>query len=221
MKIRISNPQSEGVYQGSKWLKVPVLCDAEELGDLFDGSFSIVPLTGLFDGNTLDPARFLSTYSDWIERLKKGKIPSDAELRQILACAWVDDLQSVWLQEIPNKGYLAKIKEPQVLVQAHYFSYSRVDGVFRSMSMGEGSVFWGLQFSYPQNYQDPKTMEISSSKKGGLFEKIRKWSRDKTRATPFQVDSVKTNVPIRLGKNVISWIGSHPQLKEQNIEVVV
>lgn len=220
MQIRISNPKNEGVYQGSKWLKVPVLCDAEELRELFDDSFSIIPLTGIFDGKTLDPNRFLSVYSGWIEQIKEGRVPSDSDLRQILACVWAIDLESVWLQEIPGKGYLAKVNAPQVLVQAHYFSYSRVDGAFRTMSMGEGSVFWGIQFSYPQVYQDPQTMEIRNSGKNELFEKIRRWSRDKTRATPFQVDGVKTCVPIRLGKNCFSWIGQHPQLIQQGIQVV-
>ena len=220
MQIRISNPKNEGVYQGSKWLKVPVLCDAEELRELFDDSFSIIPLTGIFDGKTLDPNRFLSVYSGWIEQIKEGRVPSDSDLRQILACVWATDLESVWLQEIPGKGYLAKVNAPQVLVQAHYFSYSRVDGAFRTMSMGEGSVFWGIQFSYPQVYQDPQTMEIRNSGKNELFEKIRRWSRDKTRATPFQVDGVKTCVPIRLGKNCFSWIGHHPQLIQQGIQGV-
>lgn len=217
--IRVSNPRSEGIYQGSKWLKVPVLCDAEELSLLFDHSFFIVPLTGLCDGKVLEPKSFLDTYAEWIEQLKQGKVPSDPELRKILACGWTESLESVWLQEIPTKGFLTKISSPIIQVQAHYFSYSRLDRVFRSMSMGEGSVFWGLQFSFPQLFQDPKTMEIHTAGKYPLFEKVRLWAREHTRATPFLVDGTKTNVPIRLGKKCFSWIEKHPQLQEQGIRV--
>lgn len=220
MQIRISNLKNEGVYQGSKWLKIPVLCDVKELSLLIDGSFFIVPLTGIFDGNPLDPQFFLSVYAEWMEQLKKGIVPTDAELRKILACAWTLDLDSLWLQEVPHKGFITKISKPVVQVQSHFFSYSRLDHVFRSMSMGEGSIFWGLLFSFPQWFQDPKTMEIQSVQKDPLFEKIRLWSRSHTRATPFQVDGEKTNVPIRLGKNCFSWIHHHPQLNAQNIEVV-
>jgi len=217
--IRVSNPRSEGVYQGSKWLKVPVLCDAEELEALFDDSFFIVPLTGLFDGKVVDAKRFLNVYAGWIEQLKQGMAPSDSQLREILACGWTETLDSMWLQEVPGKGFLAKISRPIVQVQAHYFSYSRIDRVFRSMSMGEGSIFWGLQFSFPQVFQDPKTMAIQSTGKHPLFEKLRLWSRTYTRATPFLVDGEKTNVPIRIGKGCFPWIGRHPQLVAQGIRV--
>jgi len=82
--------------------------------------------------------------------------------------------------------------------------------------MGLGSVFWGIQMSYPQIYQDPKTMElmeIEESPNMELFQKIRGWVRDATRATPFIVEGKRVNSPIRIGKNCLSWIGRHPQLR--------
>ncbi|MBI3508559.1 MAG: hypothetical protein HY069_02830, partial [Chlamydiia bacterium] len=197
MELRISNHNAEGTFQASKWLKLAVLCDEGELAELLDGSFAIVPLTGIFDGKVLEPSRFVSVFAEWIAALKQGKVPTDRELRKILACAWVHDRNAIWLQEVVGKGFLAKIARPVVQVQAHFFSYSSLDGQFRSMSMGEGSVFWGLQFSYPQVYQDPQTMEIDQVGRGELFEKIQTWSRERTRPTPFIAENKKTNVPIR------------------------
>lgn len=221
MNLRISSPESEGVYQGSKWIKFQVLCDPEELGALFERlqPVSIYPLTGLVDGNPLSPETFLGEYRSWIEGLQAGKIPNDSSLRKVLAAAFVDDPEALWLQEIPGKGYLAKIGRPVLQVQAHWFTYSEEDKIFRPMSMGLNSVFWGLQFSYPGIYQDAKTMELKEVEDERIFETVRLWVREMTRATPFITAGQRINSPIRLGRNAFSWIGKHPQLLEQGISI--
>jgi len=219
MTLRVSHLEKEGVYQGSKWLKYQVLCDEKELEKLFEKlrPFHLFHMTGIGDGKPLQEEVFLQTYASWIDLLKKGRVPEEKSLRKILAAAITRNLDALWIQEVPAKGYLIKISKPLIQIQAHFFTYSKADGVFRPMSMGMGSVFWGLQFSYPQIYQDAKTMEIVPAKKEELFETIRIWVREETRATPFVVDGKRTNAPIRLGRNCFSWIASHPQLKEQEI----
>lgn len=224
MTLRISTPQLEGVYQGSKYLKHQVLCDGDELKNLFEllTPLIIYPLTGLGDGEPIALDHFLSEYNSWIEGLKEGRVPSDAELRRILACAFTVETDALWKQEVPGGRFIIKMAKPVVQVQAHFFTYSPIDGVFRPMTMGQGSLFWGLQFSYPQIYQEPRTMElmeVDESPNSELFQKIKQWVRDFTRATPFIVDEKKTNVPIRLGKNCFSWIHKHPQLIQQKIGV--
>ena len=218
--LRISNLSAEGIYQGSKWLKVQVLSDGSELKELFDllSPFSIYPLTGIVDGHPISPDFFIAEYSRWIEGLKKGAVPSDSELRRLLACAFTDDPEALWLQPV-SKGFLTKIGRPLVQVQAHFFSYSPIDGVFRPMSLGENSIFWGLQLSFPQIYQDAKSMELREVEEGSLFRKIQLWARESTRATPFSVDGKRVNAPLRLGKKSFSWIRSHPQLLSQNIGI--
>ena len=224
MTLRISTPALEGVYQGSKYLKYQVLCDAEALGNLFNrlGPFWIYPLTELKSGAPLDPLQFLAQYNLWIEGLKQGKVPSDAELRTLLACAWTAETDALWKQEVPGGRYIVKIGQPVVQVQAHFFSYSPIDEVYRPMTLGSASIFWGLQFSFPQIYQEAKTLElreIDESANSELFLKIKQWVRDETRPTPFVASGKRTNVPIRLGKNCFSWIHAHPQLIAQHIGV--
>jgi hypothetical protein len=220
MTLRISTPEAEGIYQGSKWLKIQALIDGDELRSLFEtlSPFWIYPLTGIVGGQPILKEFFVEEYSRWIDALKRGAPPSDAELRRLLACAFTDDPEALWLQKV-SKGYLAKIGKPVVQVQAHYFSYSPVDNVFRPMSMGSESVFWGLQFSFPQIYQDPKTMELCEAGAGNLFRKIQLWAREATRATPFVVEGKRMNAPIRLGKNCFSWIQGHPQLIQRKISL--
>lgn len=226
MTLRISTLEQEGVYQGSKWLKIQVLCDQEELKRLFDrlSPFKIYSLTGLKDLEqvSLSQEQFLEEYGSWIEGLKKGVVPSDAQLKKLLAAAFTRRSEALWLQQVSGNRYLVKIGEPVIQVQAHAFSYSPIDEVFRPLSMGSRSIFWGIQFSYPQVYQDPKTLDIlenEESLNNELFQIIRQWMRDETKATPFVVNGKRTNVPIRLGKNCFSWIHHHPQLQEQQISV--
>ncbi|MES2273344.1 MAG: hypothetical protein V4487_04055 [Chlamydiota bacterium] len=222
--LRISSPDQEGAYQGSKYLKQQVLCDADELQELFSqlGRFWIYPLTGFSSGAQIEPSFFLQEYTSWMEDLKAGRIPTDAALRSVLASVFTADLEALWLQQVPGNRFLVKISQPVVHVQAHSFTYSPIDGVFRPMTMGSGSIFWGLQFSFPQIYQNPKTMElleVEESPNAEIFQKIRLWVRESTRATPFLVEDKRVNVPIRLGKNCFSWIKSHAQLQAQKIGV--
>lgn len=217
MILKTSTLEKEGVYQGSKYLKHHVLCDREELEGLFSslGEFFIYRLTGLSDGKAIDKNEFLQGYESWIEGLKSGKLPEDSDLKKLLACAITAEVDALWKQEVPGHRYIIKVAKPVIQVQAHFFTYSNLDQVFRSMTMGQDSIFWGLQFSFPQIYQDPKTMElleVEDSPNLALFQKIKEWVRNATRATPFVVDGKKTNVPIRLGKNCFSWIHKHPQL---------
>jgi hypothetical protein len=221
MTLRISSPKDEGVYQASKWLKYPMLIDAEEMASLFEalGDFWIFPMTGVVEGSCVSKPLLLEQYGKWIEDLKQGKVPDPLELRRFFASVFIDDLSSLWLQPVGEKKFLLKIQKPVVQAQIHFFSYSEADEVFRSMSMGPSSIFWGIQFSFPQIYQDPKTMELLKLADGGVFRKIRFWMREHTLPTPFVVGKKRTISPIRLGKNCFSWIHQHPQLIEQNLLV--
>lgn len=224
MSLRVSSLNVEGLFQASKFLKVQVLCSKNELKELFDrlGDFWIYPLTGLVDGEPIAKERFLEGYGAWIEALKAGRTPDEADLKKMLAAAWTREEDALWKQEVPGAKYLIRIAKPVLQVQAHFFTYSKVDGVFRPGTMGQNQIFWGLQFSFPQIYQDPKTMEMceaGDSVNKEMFSIIRQWVRDFTRATPFVVDGVKTNSPIRLGKECFEWIGNHCQLKTQGIGI--
>lgn len=212
--LSISTPEKEGVYQGSKWLKIPMLLGKEEMSSLLAslGRVWIFPLTGLTDGKNIDLTVFVEEYGRWIEDLKRGVLPKEEDLRKILAAAITDDLDALWLQEVKGR-YLVKIRRPVIQMQVHFFTYSSMDGEFRSMSMGPDTIFWGVQCSFPQIYQDPKTMEIQEVETGALFRKMQLWVREHTRATPFIVEGKKIHVPIRLGKECFSWIHRHPQLQ--------
>lgn len=222
MTLRTSTVEIEGTYQGSKYLKYQVLCSALELRDLFERCSPSVlyHLTGLSDGKSLERDLFIQEYDHWIQMLQEGKVPSDQQLKSILAAGLSKSADGFWKQELANGRYIIKMAKPIIQIQAHFFTYSSIDKVFRPMTMGHNSIFWGLQFSFPQIYQDPKTMELLKSdqtENAKLFQIIKQWVKDETRPTPFLVEGKKVNVPIRLGKSCFSWIHKHPQLKEIGI----
>jgi hypothetical protein len=49
---------------------------------------------------------------------------------------------------------------------------------------------------------------------------MQQWVRSHTIATPFEVEGKKVNVPIRLGKECLSRINSHPQLQAKGLRVI-
>jgi hypothetical protein len=94
------------------------------------------------------------------------------------------------------------------------------------MVLSTESVTWGVQFSYPQLYQDPKSHRIAKVADSidfpntSLFARMLKWLRHNTLPTPFFVHGQRVNAPIRIGRACLKWIDQHPQLKEKEIRVV-
>jgi hypothetical protein len=222
--MRISTPAQEGQFQAAKWLKLQALVDSQELSALFDlvEPSWLLPLSGMFSMGELPVQRgdFLLEYRRWIEALQNGSIP---EIKKYNALAWTKNEESFWLQEVPGNRYLVKPCEPMVHIQVHQMGYSSVDGVFRPMVLSQESIFWGLQFSFPQVIQQSKTMDLVEVEEGPnleLFQTVRKWVRERTVAIPMVVDGKRINLPMRLGKTCFSWINRHPQLVSRNFSVL-
>lgn len=219
----------EAVLQASKWQKIPVLIDVDEMQSLFAflGEFWMVQISGLipFGREKISQDEFLEVYENYILALKNGKILVDARMRSCFSSVWTLFLDALYAVKVNETQCLVKVIKPVVQLQSHRCDYSHADETFRSMVLGMDSISWGLQFSFPQIYQN-EHMEILTVKgeeflNTVLFKKIQQWIRGNTVATPFEVEGKKMNVPIRLGKKCFEWINSHPQLKAKNIRVSV
>jgi hypothetical protein len=217
---RISTPAIEGPFQAAKWIKIQALVDQAELEILLQEPFFIYPLSGAFPLSAFPVAKkkYLENYSESIEALKMGGIPN--ETKDLNVVAWANSPESVWLQQIPGDRYMVKPCEPFVQVQIHQMGFSEVDREFRPMILSQASIFWGLQFSFPKIYQEPKTLAIKESEESELFQVIRQWVRNYTLPTPMMVHGKRVNIPMRLGKNCFSWINKHPQLLNKNLSVM-
>ncbi len=228
-QIRISSPIQEGTLQVSKWLDCQLLLEPEEMQALIEelGNFFICNTAGVSrcGEELISKSRFLSEYQNYIDCLKSGKLPNEKELRNCFSSIFTVDLDTLYLVQLNNNRQLIRPCKPVIQLQHHKIGFSTDDYRFRPMVMGSKSIFWGIQISYPQIFQDPKTKTISKVADDTtllntpFFKKLQRWVRHNSRATPFIVNGNKSSVPMRLGKKCFSWINSHPQLIEKNIQV--
>lgn len=205
----------------SKWIKLPLLIDTQEMEALFGAlpSFQIYDVqrvTSKGEG-ILSPDAFLSLYASYIADLKNGKCPPP-----LPSPVWSLIPEALHILSVEGERQLFKPILPVVQMQAHALRYSHDDRSFRSQLFGSDGIAWGLQLGYPQIYEEPKTHAILPTRdlpNGPLFRAIQQWVRHHTSPTPFVVEGVRQNVPARLGKACFSWINTHPDLIKKGITI--
>lgn len=227
--LRQSTLAKEGQLLVSKWLASQVLLDDDEMISLMQhlGScqiYQIDRVVGEQEGVLMQQS-FLEAYRAYVAAFKAGELPSEKLVKDYLQGAMTvsDDV----LYEIPLDGgkRIIKLVKPAVMLQPHRMHYSSLDGKFRSMVMAKDSFLWGVQFSYPQIYQNPKTFALEkiafsdAFPNSFLFDRLRKWVRYNTLPTPFIVNNRKMTSSVRLGKKCFGWINKHLQLQSLGITV--
>lgn len=221
-------PSVSYTLQASKWQKIPLLIDVGEMNALLTalGQFWIVQTSGLIaiEEEIISQESFLDIYQHYIFALKRKEEFQDSRIRPCFSSIWTTSLDALYAVKVNEKQCLVKVRQPVVQLQAHRFDYTFADGSFRSMVMGQDSISWGIQFSYPHLYQD-ENLQVAAVRESPqfpntvLFKKIQQWVRSHTIATPFEVEGKKVNVPIRLGKECLQWINDHPQLQAKGLRV--
>jgi hypothetical protein len=227
--IRISSLKLEGILQASKWLKIQLLLDSEEMQDLLAAlglvHFVVVSQVVEADQAVLSDAFFLKKYEEYVCLIKQGLVPQSEDFRRWFSCAMSTSLEPFYAIAAGNGKYLIKSLKPVIQLQAHHFFYSELDRKFHPMVLSDDSITWGLQFSYPQLYQNLETRQIVKVldtvefPNSALFSRLLKWMRSSTLPTPFEVGGVRVNSPIRIGKKSLAWIKNHPQLKKKEITI--
>ncbi len=232
--------------QASKWLDLQLLIDVDEMRALFSalGDFEIfqVGMVCGIDEGIISKEKFLEAYGVYIECLKKGEIPEEKIYRPYFSSIFTTSRDHLFHIVIGNDRHIIRVEKPVLQLQANRISYSQADGKIRPMVFSKDSILWGLQFSYPQLFQDAATKEVFTISdipkfpNTQLYRKLQLFVRQNTIPTPFQVgddmgdrdeDShvhghghVRINVPMRLGKQCLPWINAHPQLVSANMRVV-
>lgn len=225
-KLRIASPQ-EPPLQASRWLFSPALLDATELRSLFDelGDFCLFKLGAICKpgDEEIDRLNFLNTYSNYVESLMHGQVPTGYP--SIFTCALTAKTDHLCAVQISPEKHLVRIIKPVIQVQPLTIDYSQMDKKFRTMIMGGDTITWGLQWSFPQLAQDPKTHEVLNIRNGQdypnaeVFKRLQRWIRNNTSPTPMIADGQLTNLPVRLGKKCFAWINRHPQLHKKGLSV--
>ena len=209
--------------QATKWLKLPLFLDASELQALFDylGQIAIIPLSGVFPKGKeeLSFSNYIALYSQYLERLHKGDY-SDPDKK--LITAWTLDPQDVEERQVAT-GFLVKPLRPVIQVQPYWLNYSETDGKFHEMAFSKESLAWGLLFSFPQLFQESKTLDIVKVKEpefpnAGLFKALQRFSREATLPTPFTTPAGQVNFPARIGKKMLPQAALMPQLQSKGLK---
>lgn len=226
--LRISTAE-EAPLEASKWLQCQALLSADEMQFLFE---SLNPfflfLTGIITAQgqgEISKASFLELYKGYISDLRSGKEPRLSDYRPYFSAVLTADASALYKILIENDRQLVRIAKPVIQMQAHNIDYSPLDGRFRSMLFGSGSISWGIQFSFPQLFHDSTSKEVLQTRhltenaNTQLFQRLQKWMRNYTAPSPFCIQGSVTHVPARLGKECFSWINSHPQLAKKGLSI--
>lgn len=221
--------QIEAPLQTGKWLRLSILIDFDEMTSLLQAleNFQIFLVSGVTirGEGKLEQSEFLNCYYSYIEALKSGQLPTDSRIRSYFASAFTTTPEALYALYVGDNKQLVKISKPIIQLQSHQFSYSESEGKFRPNVWGPDSISWGIQFSYPQMYQDD-LMQIKRIKDDcefpntSLFRHLQLWVRKNTVATPFLVNGRRICVPFRLGKRSFAWINNHPQLIAKGLQVL-
>lgn len=197
-------------YEASKWLKTQALLDKEEFKSLLaEAKARLFNMEG-------EELHAQELYGAYIDALKEGKIPARAPF----AWYWTKHLGALY-QLDTGYGLQVRVKEPVVQISHHQMNYTPEDNTFRSNLYGPDTIFWGLQFSFPQLFQDPLTNEVHKVNDKLLFPNLelykflQKWLREHTLPTPFET----VNAPQRIGKEALAWIDKHPQLVKKGLRL--
>lgn len=219
----------ETKFSVSKWLKHQVLLDVSEMEEL---CHHLAPLF-LLNVSEIKPLQeleisleqFLTSYREYISILKAGKIPLDRQIQRSFSCALTTNPAMLYAHSIGSDKYMAKPLKPVIQMQQHRFFASKTGGAIHPMVMSHESIHWGIQWAYPQIFFDGSTYSKVSDAtlfpNTALFTKLVKWLRAQTVPTTFLWEDKKIPTSIRMGKQCLSWIEHHAQLKEQKIKVHV
>jgi hypothetical protein len=212
--------------QVSKWIKIPLLVDANEMRALVEQLpdfkiYDVQRVTASQEG-IYAPSFFLESYESYITCLKQGEVPNPADFRAIFSAVWsVTDKALVSIPAQQGRRLL-KAAEPSVQTQINQIRYAPEEKVFRTQVFSSDSISWGLQIGFPHLYMNPTTYEASKTRdfpNMALFMAIQRWIRQATVPTPFLIEGERINSPIRLGKECFRWISDHPQLKACGIGI--
>lgn len=227
MNLRAGTLQSEGQYQASKWLSVQALLEVDEMAHLLTdlGEYHIAMVGQVCDVSKgiLSKEEFLTIYRSYIEHLKAGQLPDETVFRPAFSSVLSRDLDSLYAILLEEEKHLIRVCRPCVQMQFHRMHFSEQDEKFRPMIFGTDSIVWGIQFSFPQIFQDNKTTQVfynlESFPNTALFRSIQRWLRQNSIPTPFIVNGKDVNIPMRIGRACLPWINKHPQLIQKNLQV--
>jgi hypothetical protein len=213
-------------YNAAKFQKSSVLLEEEELRLLLSmlnkevGKIYLYRIGAVIEEGQLlvSMENFLDQYRDYLNALK-----NNGELQQSFSLALTVDPKTLYAIDVGDGRKIAKLHSPSIHITSTAICYLPELHTFKEKVYGHDLIPWGLQFSYPQLFQDPESQAISNPLQEGanalLFKQQQRWIREHTKPTFFFTEQGEVRTAIRLGKHCFSWIHTHPKLQEAGIRV--
>ncbi len=150
--------------EASKWMRYPVLMSEAKLKELLDH----------LDSFTINISKVLSSKEDGRRAFEEayGRYLQTGVLdRASLSVALTKNKEHIHIQEVGQNKWIARPIYPVVQVALFTFSISQ-EGKVLPHALGKNAVPFGIEFSYPAIYRDPKTEKIENAM---LFESAILW----------------------------------------------
>ena len=227
--LRISHPQKEGILYASHHRIYRVLLDVNELIALL-GYLSPFVIYNVSQIVTLSQSEFsqknfIDAYRYYLNCLKQGQVEILKEHAPLFSSIFTTTHQALFGMPVGEKGLIIRPILPVLQLASYQFYYDGIYRRFHSMVKRPESLSWGLQFSFPQTFADPKTGEIKKVLHDEtffntlLFKRLMKWMRTYTLPVVFSIEEQRVCAPFRLGKMCFNWIDTYVGLQERGLVV--
>lgn len=199
-------------YEASKWLALPMLLSNEEMTRFCTEClpFPLIALGGVQaeEEVLVKKESFLAAYAEYLEKILKGSKPVKPSRQLTLGIT--PSLNDARLMPVEG-GVIVKLVAPVIQVEPYTLHYSTEEKKFREMSPSKNRFFWGLRFTFPQLYANPKTGDVEKVTEAlysnaALFKLLQRWARERTRPSTFQVEGKPVNHSSRVGKELYSFL---------------
>lgn len=212
--FRISSMEKEGVIHTSKPIKHAFLLNMDEMVALFEeiGCCFLVPASGLVSEENwnISVSNFLAQYRLYKEWMESNPTLPPIEMRRFFSLMLSSSLDSFYAVPTGAQKWSIKSLLPAIQIQMYHCFFSSFDHQIRSMVTHPDSFAWGIQMSYPQIYEDPKTHQFSKVfleerfPNSPVFKKIISWLRAYTQPVPLKEGTERAYAPFRIGKQSLN-----------------
>jgi hypothetical protein len=221
--LDISSIEIEGDYRCSKWISHAVLFSLEELQQLLHvvAPCFFVPIAEPVakENWSIPLEAIFEKYKEYIEGVNNAADLPSPQLRRFFSLGLTCCLTDLYAVPLSQDRIFIKPKRPIIQIQL-YRCYLSPEKEFHPMILHPSSFSWGLQFSYPQIYEDPKTHEFSkvlqeeSFANTKLYKTIVSWIREHTKPWTVVIEGKKIAAPFRLGREAEDPLSYHLGLKK-------
>ncbi len=219
----IGSLEEKGIMHCSKWLRHAVLFELDELQDFLTelGPHVFVPTSLVTEDSwqILD-VDFKKEYELYLSELLDENAALDISRRRFFSLMLSSSTDDFYAMPTSNNRFAIKACRPVIQIQLYHAFISPLDKKIHPMVLHPEGFSFGLQFSYPQIYEDPLTHEFSKVLLDDafpctiLFKKMVQWFRKNTKPVSFSLYGNKIHAPFREGKASSGWALKHKGLRK-------